>query len=65
MSDHGKSSLGDVELSSEAKTYTPPQVAAELKSFFRAEGRTTFETDSLELFHKPIDSYEGGHRYVQ
>lgn len=26
-------------------------------------GRTTFDSDSLGEFHKPIDTYEGIHRY--
>ena len=27
------------------------------------EARTTWETDSLDSYYKPIDSYEGAHRY--
>lgn len=29
----------------------------------RKEGRVTFDRESLEDFYKPIDSYEGRHRY--
>ena len=29
----------------------------------KKEARTTWETDSLDSYYKPIDSYEGAHRY--
>ena len=40
----------------------PEAVVAE-PTLFKRTGGKTFETDSLEEFYKPIESYEGYHRY--
>ncbi|KAK3643226.1 hypothetical protein LTR56_010374 [Elasticomyces elasticus] len=41
----------------------PEAVVASSGWFSKTEGRTTFETSSLDSHYKPIDSYEGRHRY--
>ncbi|CAK3898795.1 MFS general substrate transporter [Lecanosticta acicola] len=41
---------------------SPEPVVTEPNVFKRTGGKT-FETDSLESFYKPIESYEGYHRY--
>ncbi|KAK3650371.1 hypothetical protein LTR56_006350 [Elasticomyces elasticus] len=41
----------------------PEAVVASSGWFSKSEGRTTFETSSLDSHYKPIDSYEGRHRY--
>lgn len=40
----------------------PVAAIAESKLFARTGGKA-FETDSLESFYKPIDEYEGAHRF--
>lgn len=40
----------------------PEAVVAE-ESFFKRTGGKAFENESLESFYKPVDSYEGRHRY--
>lgn len=56
-------SNGSVLPKKEADVYPEEAVAGETKFFPRAGARTTFENESLESFYKPIDSYEGRHRY--
>lgn len=49
--------------SPEADMKAFPEAAVTDTTFFkRTEGRA-FDNDSLESFYKPIDSYEGRHRY--
>lgn len=43
------------------KAFSEAQVVEE--SLFKRTGPKTFENDSLEEFYKPIDTYEGRHRY--
>jgi hypothetical protein len=45
------------------KSFDEPVVAQSNKLFARHNNRTTFETESLESYYKPIDTYEGRHRY--
>jgi len=40
-----------------------PVAAVIDSSFFRRTGGKTFETESLDEFYKPLDTYEGRHRY--
>lgn len=40
-----------------------PEAVVTESSLFARAGNHTFETDSLESFYKPIDSYEGIHRF--
>lgn len=40
-----------------------PEAAITEPSLFARTGGKTFETESLESFYKPIDSYEGLHRF--
>lgn len=40
-----------------------PEAIITEPSVFARTGGKTFETDSLESFYKPIDSYEGIHRF--
>lgn len=41
---------------------SPEAIVSESSVFARTGGKT-FETESLESFYKPIDSYEGVHRF--
>lgn len=40
-----------------------PEAAVVEQSLFKRTGNKTFENESLESFYKPIDSYEGRHRW--
>lgn len=40
-----------------------PEAVITDQSLFKRTGGKTFETESLEQFYKPIDSYEGAHRF--
>ena len=60
MGKSNESSFGESEITTESKT--PPTVGVTEAVFTRTRGRT-FETDSLESHYKPIDTYEGRHRY--
>lgn len=40
-----------------------PEALITEPSFFRRTGSKTFESESLSSYHKPIESYEGYHRY--
>lgn len=55
-------SEGSVPAEAEVKGFHDATVT-NTRLFSRTEGRTTFETSSLESYYKPIDSYEGLHRY--
>ena len=57
----GSSQSRGAEVMAESKTL-PAAVIPEAKVFKRSHGKT-FESGSLESFYKPIDSYEGRHRY--
>jgi hypothetical protein len=46
-----------------SQTVNGPTVGRSRKLFARHNNRTTFETESLESYYKPIDKYEGRHRY--
>lgn len=41
----------------------PEAVVTDTKLFQKSKSKTFEETDSLNSFYKPIDSYEGRHRY--
>jgi len=41
----------------------PEAIVTDTKLFQKAESKAFEETDSLNSFYKPIDSYEGKHRY--
>lgn len=41
----------------------PEAVVTDTKLFQKSEGKTFEETDSLNSFYKPIESYEGRHRF--
>jgi hypothetical protein len=48
----------------EGKTYADVAVTPkENTNIFRRKENTTFDNDSLQDFYKPIDTYEGRHRY--
>lgn len=53
--DHQGTGLKDLKLFPEAVVTEP--------SVFARTGGKTFETESLESFYKPIDGYEGRHRF--
>lgn len=58
-----------IESGSETPTVEPEKgaigtaVVTETKLFKRSGRDGTFDNDSLESFYKPIDEYEGRHRY--
>lgn len=63
MGTHDESQSSDFEVpQTEGKAFQEAVVTLP-KLFSRQGPRTTFETDSLETYYKPIDSYEGRHRY--
>lgn len=43
--------------------FFPEAIITETPNVFKRVGGQTFETESLESFYKPIDSYEGRHRF--
>ena len=49
--------------SPEADLKAFPEAAVTDPSFFKRTKGRAFDNDSLESFYKPIDSYEGRHRY--
>ena len=55
-------SASPASVKGETELKTRPVVSS-TKLFSRTQDRTTFETESLESFYKPIDSYEGRHRF--
>ncbi|KAK5158248.1 hypothetical protein LTS14_003266 [Recurvomyces mirabilis] len=63
MSD--KTSSSGIELPQNGSKIFHGKAAAQPKLFGLGtrEGRTTFKTESLEEYYKPINSYEGAHRY--
>ena len=55
---------GFVHYNPEEKTFEQDIKNAEKKVFTKASAGNTFgDTDSLEEFYKPIDTFEGLHRY--
>ncbi|QIW97774.1 hypothetical protein AMS68_003292 [Peltaster fructicola] len=74
MAAHDLSSNGDtakdgtnIAFSPEAKEYTqsPPSYHSEpdSKGFLAGSQKTTFANESLESFYKPVETYEGYHRF--
>ncbi|KAK5116078.1 hypothetical protein LTR85_009360 [Meristemomyces frigidus] len=63
MAEHGGDSPRKGSVAITAFPEAAPILAADTKLFSKTEGRVTFDTDSLEEYYKPIDSYEGIHRY--
>lgn len=46
----------------EAKAFSEA-AHTDTKLFSRMQRRTTFDTESLDSYYKPIDTYEGRHRW--
>jgi len=47
----------------EVEVKAKPVVSGTTKLLSRTQGRAAFENESLESFYKPIESYEGRHRF--
>ncbi|KAK4555704.1 hypothetical protein LTR86_007457 [Recurvomyces mirabilis] len=63
MSDNSSSSGIELPQNGSKTFHGKAVVQPKLFGLGTREGRTTFETESLEEYYKPIDSYEGAHRY--